>query len=99
MIRNHVLSTSANIQEDLDNYLSEFKVHSFFSDLVEKLLATEALNPYSAIVEYLGEKFPDQTILALEINQPQRNKYEYFILIKSILSLFLPIIFVFPIHW
>jgi hypothetical protein len=41
---------------------------------VEKLLTIEASNPYSAIVEYLGENYADQTILALEINQPQRNK-------------------------
>ena len=64
-----------NIQDDLDNYLNDYKVHLFFSELVEKLLSIEASNPFSAIVEYLGEKYPEQTILALELNQPQRNKY------------------------
>jgi cAMP-dependent protein kinase regulator len=72
-IRNHTLSSSINIQEDLDNYLSDFGVQLFFSDLVEKLLSSEASNPFMAIVEYLGEKFPEQTILALEINQPRNN--------------------------
>ena len=74
-VRNHVLSAKDNIQEDLDNYLNDCRAHSFFSELVEKLLTTEASNPYTAIIEYLGEKYPDQAILALEINQPQRNKY------------------------
>lgn len=73
-VRNHVLSAKDNIQEDLDNYLNDCRAHSFFSELVEKLLTTEASNPYTAIIEYLGEKYPDQAILALEINQPQRNK-------------------------
>ena len=72
-VRNHVLSAKDNIQEDLDNYLNDCRAHSFFSELVEKLLTTEASNPYTAIIEYLGEKYPDQAILALEINQPQRN--------------------------
>lgn len=73
VIRNYSLSANVNIQDDLDNYLNDYKVHLFFSELVEKLLSIEASNPYSAIVEYLGEKYPEQTILALELNQPQRN--------------------------
>lgn len=90
-IRNHTLSSSINIQEDLDNYLSDFGVQLFFSDLVEKLLSSEASNPFMAIVEYLGEKFPEQTILALEINQPQRNKYVF----RNIFSWFVCLFFVF----
>lgn len=72
-VRNYVVTVNTDIQADLEEYISNQQIHQLFSELVEKLLLSEASNPYSATVEYLCEKYPEQGILALELNQPQKN--------------------------
>ena len=71
--KTYLAQVNTDVQQELDKYLSELNVFSFFSGLVERVLLSEAASPHSTIVELICEQFPEQAILALELLNPPKN--------------------------
>ncbi|RYH12953.1 hypothetical protein EON65_36850 [archaeon] len=91
ILQGYAVQTSADIQRDLEKYLTTTNVQVILSTLVERMLIAEAANPFSLIVENLCRDYPEQALKALEIINPRRQTYvanssTYLYIVHNLLS-------------
>lgn len=59
-------SHAADVQAELQQYLSSKNINSLFIQIVESLLIEKPANPIAFIIEYLKKQYPDQAKVAFE---------------------------------
>ncbi|CAM9389879.1 unnamed protein product [Ascophyllum nodosum] len=53
--------STADVQEELKEYLNSKNINTLFIQIVERLLIEKPNNPIGFIVEYLAKRYPDET--------------------------------------
>eukprot|EP01031_Cornospumella_fuschlensis_P031780 gene31780-38413_t len=73
ILQGYAVQANADIQRDLEKYLTNTNVQVILSTLVERMLIAEAANPFALIVENLCRDYPEQALKALEIVNPRKQ--------------------------
>lgn len=73
IVNGYITNIHSDIQGELEQFLQEKDVQNTISAIVERVLLTEAANPYASILEYLTFYNPEQVYLALELVSPKNT--------------------------